>query len=197
MRSFHHDCCFELPGLPRRRGAHSRPRWICFFHHSATRATPQANQPRHQIWVIDLTSQHPVQPHGQAAGHCHLCNLTSTPEFQPLIQPPQFRIPPGCCLSGFHQQPTHHRIALLADRPDTRPSARTVQAWIQTQITAHVPASWKTVDRAHRQHECQRGQWPHARMRHQASRLPVRCRLLLDRAIQLGNRFLPLIEPVE
>ena len=57
-----------------------------------------------QMCVIDLATQHPVQPHGQFASDGHFGHAAAPAKLQALIDAPQLGIQPRRRLSGFHQQ---------------------------------------------------------------------------------------------
>jgi hypothetical protein len=84
-------------------------------------------------------------------------------------------------------------IALLRDRSQLLPSARTFLARNQSQITRHLFASRKTSYIADRQHIRQRRIRTDARLRHQQPRLRMLLGRLLYRLVQLPD--LPVQHP--
>src|SRR5712692_9733787 len=172
-----------------RQGAQSAQRWTV-FHQGGPRAALHANQLR----VIRRAAQHPVHPHGQLASHGNLRHRGPTAKLQTLIHAFQCGIEARRRVTRFHQQRTHHRIALLADRSQPLLSARTVFLRIQPQITHHLLTAVETLHWPDDQHESQRRHWSHSRMRHQSHRQRlILCRLLY-RQIELCRRRRQLIE---
>src|SRR6267143_4680959 len=176
-----------------RQGAQSTSRWS-FLHHRASRATLHASR-RHRLSCF---APLPVQPHRQLSCDGHFRHPTmATAELQSLIVPPQFRIEPGGCLGGFGEPVTHHRVALLTDRPQPLPTSATLLTRIQPQITHPLLAPPKALHRADRQYKRQCRHRPYAWLLHQADSFRTVFGFLDHRLIQRGDPGVELVEPLE
>src|SRR6266849_10949974 len=133
----------------------------------ADQGHPRAALDANDLWIRYLGAQHPVESYRQLARGCYFRHT-----FRLLVTAMQIlftksRIKAHCDLRGFHQQRTHQPVALLGDRSQLLPSARTFLARNQTQVTGYLLAPWKPARVTHGQNESQRGVWTHSRLRHQ------------------------------
>src|SRR5579883_3190654 len=184
-----HDSWFKLPALPGRQGAPSKPRWSC-LHQVPPRATLHADKLR----IVTFGTHHPVQSHRQLAGDGDLRYAPRATELPSQIIAAQFRIERRGRLGGFHQQPTHHRVALLADRAQALPASARLFARIQSGGADYLFAPPEPLHRTHRQHEGQRDDGTYSGMRHQADNLSALLPFFSHRMVQVRDRPVELVE---
>src|SRR5579875_1002394 len=106
----------------------------------------------------------------------------------------QFRIERRGRLGGFHQQPTHHRVALLADRAQALPASARLFARIQSGGADYLFAPPEPLHRTHRQHQGQRDDGTYSGMRHQADNLSALLPFFSHRMVQVRDRPVELVE---
>jgi hypothetical protein len=117
--------------------------------------------------MLPTVPPHPVQPHPESPGHAHLGDVPLPAQRQMQVPSSPVRITSCCGLGCFHQQETQQRAALLGDVSQPLLADTGILLRNQSQIAADLLAALEPLHRPDDQHEGQRRQRAHTRMRHE------------------------------
>jgi hypothetical protein len=121
--------------------------------------------------IFPTVPPHPVHPNRESSGHGHLGDVPLPAQRQMQVPSPPVRIPTRCGLRCFSQQGTQKRAALLGDVSQPLMASTGVLARDQSDITADLLAALEPLRSSDDQHQGQRRDGSHARMRHQPQHL--------------------------
>jgi len=157
-----------------------------FPEHSGRRTSPT------EFFVIDLITQHDVEPDGQLARHGHLGGSSSSTKGQAAVGAPQSRIEPAGGLRGLDQQKAQQTIALLGEPAKVLSPAAGFFLRNQSHIAGDVLGVREALHRSQDQHRAQRRQRPHAGMSQQALGVGPLRHFLREAFVQFRNPAIQL-----
>src|SRR5450432_928242 len=141
-----------------------------------------------QLLVIPSLAHHPVQTNRKFSRHRDFGDLPPSPQRHVTVLTPPFGKTPHGHLRRLYQQETQQRVALFRDVSKSPPLPTRIFQRHQSQIARDLLATLKTIRSPDDQHERQRRQWPHSRMRLQTPSRRTSFYFLFDGRGQLGYR---------